>query len=569
MEKNLELPDGDERAKKVEAYCNDMFEDMKRERAYIEPMWHEISDYLLPEYSGWDFEIDEDITAGEKIYDGAAIAAHSRLADGIFGWLVSPTIPWLEFVPKDARQTDNKKLMVYLKELEMYLYDVFNRSNFYDAMSEDIHIGSGIGTSVMTIEDAEPLGRPVYKPLHPREIYIAENRYGEVDTLARRYQITRRQMIQEFGSVIDDKKKAELMKDPGKMVYMRHFVFPNEDYVNSGEVKLGADKKFLSVHICEGYTSSGYQKKDGQTVLRLSGMDERKFEAWRFYHASGQVYGTCPAMKAIYDIKMLNMKAKTMMDSDQLDAKPPVQTSELMKGKLRIAPGGITYGMDPVTPLFNQRTSQRGIESMQRSEGILREHFKTDFFQSISQLQAGSRERTSNEIDQVKAESAAVMGAVVGRIQSERLDPLIRMTLMIEREAKRLPPMPEGLDPSLVFELRFMGPLAQSQRRYLRVQGITAGLGAAMQLAQVAPDSLMNFDLNWAARELGIANGYPYAGLIETAQVQKMQQQAQQQRAQMQQAQMENERLAAMGRGSRSPEEGSPTQAVMGQGQRR
>jgi len=293
-------------------------------------------------------------------------------------------------------------------------------------------------------------------------------------------------------------------------------------------------------------------------------MDERKFEAWRFYHASGQVYGTCPAMKAIYDIKMLNMKAKTMMDSDQLDAKPPIQTSELMKGKLRIAPGGVTYGMDEVRPIFNQRTSQRGIESMQRSEQILREHFKTDFFQSISQLQAGSRERTSNEIDQVKAESAAVMGAVVGRIQSERLDPLIRMTLLIEREANRLPPIPQGLDPNSVFELRFMGPLAQSQRKYLRVQGITAGLGAAMQLAQAAPDSLMNFDLNWAARELAVANGYPYEGLLEVEETKKMQQQAAQQRAQMAQAQMENERMAAMGRASRTPEEGSPTSKVMG-----
>lgn len=556
-----ELTPNEKALKELEAYCEAVFKEMERERAYIEPMWKEISDFLLPEFSGWDFEIDEDITAGEKIYDGAAIAAHSRLSDGIFGWLVSPTIPWLEFVPRNKEDENDITFMKYLKELQMYLYDVFNRSNFYDAVSQDLHIGSGIGTSVMVTENAESLGRPIYEPLHPREVYIAENRYKEVDNLARKYQVTHRQLLEEFGDVYDDKTKKEMMQAPEKRVFMRHQVFPNKDYDTSAAIHLGSNKKYLSVHIAH---DAPIPKGAKTKILRVSGMDERKFDAWRFSHASGQVYGTCPAMKAIYDIKMINMMSKTMMDSDQLDAIPPLQAPETMKGKLRIAPGGITYGMDEVKELFQRRSSQRGIEAMTRREMIIREHFKTDFFQSISQLQAGSRERTSNEIDQVKAESAAVMGAVVGRIQTERLDPLVRLTLLIEREAKRLPKIPAGLDPSKVFDLRFIGPLAQSQRKYLRVQGITAGLGAAMQLAQVTPEGLMNFDVNWAMRELAIANGYPFEGLRSKEETEKIQAAAREREQAMQQAQLENDRLAAMGRGSRAPEQGSPTSKVMG-----
>jgi hypothetical protein len=545
----------------MQEHCSALFSEMKHERAYMEPMWKEITKFVLPEYEGWDFQVDADIVAGEHIFDGEAIAAHARLADGIFGWLVSPTIPWLSFVPKDKADEDDMPFMQYLRDLEMYLYDVFNRSNFYDAIHQDLHIGCGIGTSVMTIDNSDDLGRPVYEPLHPREIYIAENRYHDVDVLARRYQVTNRQLIQEFGQMYDGQKRKEMMQVPEKRVFLRHMVFPNKDFVNDGGIKMGSSKRFLSVHINE----DGLMPQGAKTnVLKVSGMDERKFEAWRFSHASGQVYGTSPLMKAIYDIKMINMMSKTMMDSDQLDARPPLQTSELMKGKLRILPGGVTYGMDPVTPVLGPRSSQRNMDAMMRRAQIIREHLKTDFFQSISQLQAGSRERTSNEIDQVKAESAAVMGSVVGRIQSERLEPLVRMTMMIERDAKRLPPVPEGVDMDKVFDLRFTGPLAQSQRKYLRVQGITSGLGAAMQLAQAAPDSLMNFDLNWAARELAVANGYPHAGLLSLDDTRKMQQQAQQQRAQMAQMQMQNERMAAMGRGNRSPEPGSPTEAAMG-----
>jgi hypothetical protein len=294
-------------------------------------------------------------------------------------------------------------------------------------------------------------------------------------------------------------------------------------------------------------------------------MDQQKFQAWRFMRGPGMVYGASYAMDAIYQIKMINMQAKTMIDTDQLAARPPVQTSELMKGKLRIQPGGVTYGYDPVTPIFTGQMAQRGIDAMDRSERIIKGIMKTDFFMSISQLQQSSRDRTATEIMEIKAESAAVLGSVVGRIQSERLEPLVLMTMYIEKEAGRLPMPPEGIDPNKVFALQFVGPLAQSQKKYLRVQGITQGLGAAMQVAQQAPDTLMNFDMNWAVRELAIANGYPYEGLNTLQDTQKMQQQAQEARAAQQQAQMENERLIAMGQGAKGAEPGSPSGMMMGQ----
>jgi hypothetical protein len=547
--------------KEMEEYCLNLFAELERERRFIEPMWKEISDYLLPKYSGWDFVEEADVTAGQKIFDGAPQDALSRLKDGIVGWLVSPTIPWLEFAPAEAADADDHEFMKYLAKLKMYMYDVFNRSNFYDAISEDIGTCAGIGTSVITVEEAEELGRPIYIPLHPREVYIAENRYREVDILIRKYQITARQLMEEFGDNYTDKEKSEILKGRQQMVTMLHCVFPNKDYEDTEGAKLGDKKKIRSVHL----VYKGPKPKMAKTsVLRVSGMDQQKFQAWRFMRGPGMVYGASYAMDAIYQIKMINMQAKTMIDADQLAARPPVQTSELMKGKLRILPGGVTYGYDPVTPIFTGQMAQRGIDAMDRSERIIKGMMKTDFFMSISQLQQSSRDRTATEIMEIKAESAAVLGSVVGRIQSERLEPLVLMTMYIEKEAGRLPIPPEGIDPNKVFTLQFVGPLAQSQKKYLRVQGITQGLGAAMQVAQQAPDTLMNFDMNWAVRELAIANGYPHEGLNTLQETQKMQQQAQEARAAQQKAQMENERLIAMGNGAKAPEPGSAAGMMMG-----
>ena len=548
----------------LEQYIDSALKEYERERRFIEPMWKEISDYLLPRFSGWDFSQDITIEAGAKIFDGSAIAAHSRLADGIFGWLVSPTIPWLKFQPLKKEDEDDKLLMEYLFSLEAYLYDVFNKSNFYDAIAEDIRNSSGIGTAVMVIEDSE-LGRPIYTPLHPREIYIAENQWREVDTLFRKYQITKRQFLEQFKSCYpDDKQRKEIMNSSQEMVTLLHAVYPNLEFVDDGGLKLGENKKYKSVHkIIAGAPTPKGQKTN---ILKVSGMDERKFEAHRFNRSSGQVYGTCPSFDAIYDIKMINLQSKTMADVAQLAARPPMQTTELMKGKLRIAPGGVTYGMDPVAPIMTNFSYPIGLDAMNRREQIIKEHFKTEFFQSISQIQQTSRDRTATEIMEIKAEAAAVMGSIVGRVQSERLEPMVRLTLLIEKEADRLPPIPEGLDPKKAFALKFIGPLAQSQEKYLRTQGILNGLGPAIQLSQQAqaPEAMFNFDFNWAVREVAVAGGYPAKGLFSTKDVQKKQDAYAKQQAAIAENNMMNERLKASGQAKGAPEKGSLLEAIMG-----
>lgn len=552
---NLGIPE--DVAADIEEFCSNIATAMIEERKKVEPIWQDISDYLLPQFSDWNFNTQADLTAGEKIYDGSAITAHARQSSGIFGWLVSPMIPWLELIPKDKKLRNNKVVMEYLNQVVEHLYEVFSQSNFYDAIAEDISICSGIGTSVMTIEENEELGVPVYTPLHPREFYIAENEYGYCDTLMRRYELTHRQFIASFGKIFDEKQTEEIMKSPGRRVMIRQFVYPNKDYVESDTPKLGLNKKFKSIYISESApTPTGTSSK----ILKAGGMDEQRFLAWRFEHITGLAYGSCSAIKAIYDIKTINLQNKTMLDAQQLAAKPPIQTSELMKGKLRIVPGGVTYGFDEIKPVFTgSQQYPISVDAIARRDKIINEHFKTEFFQSISQLQSGARDRTATEIMEIKAESAAVMGSTVGRINAERLEPLIRLTLLIEREAKRLPEVPAGVPGDVIFYVNFIGPLFQAQRKYLKVQGIQQGISSAVSLAQVNPDLLLNFDLNYAVREMAIASGYPYAGLRTDEEVKKLQDQAAQARAQAAQAQAENERLSSMARGSRAIEPGSPS----------
>ena len=392
-------------------------------RREVEPMWQEITDYLYPQRSGWGFEADTRLEAGELIFDGMPISAHAKLADGLFGWLVSPSIDWLKWVPKDPKLRHDMKVMAYCQDLEQALYDVFDASNFYDTMAQDIKDCSALGTSVIYGEEAKELGRPFFTPLHLREVYISENKYQEVDTLFRSFNVTYRVLVEMFGDTLDPDTVKAAQKAPETQVRLLHAIYPRtsgqvvKEYARAG---FKSDKPFASVYLMQGTATAGSgmaAQVQGATLLEEGGLDYKHFEAWRFEKASGQTYGTCPAMDAIFDTKMLNLQAKTMADTAELAAAPPMQAPESMRGKIKIYPRGMSYFTNEnqrVSPIMTSVSYPFGVDSMERTANNIKEHFKTAYFQSVSQIQQGSRERTRTEILEMKAESASILGVHCG-----------------------------------------------------------------------------------------------------------------------------------------------------------
>jgi hypothetical protein len=212
---------------------------------------------------------------------------------------------------------------------------------------------------------------------------------------------------------------------------------------------------------------------------------------------------------------------------------------------------------------------------MQYRQRIINEHFKTDYFMSVSQIQQSSRERTREEILQMKAESAAVLSSIVGRIQGELLEPLIRLIIAIEREAGRLPEPTQEVKDSIKseegedvsFMISFDGPLATAQKKFIAINGINEALGGVSGLSQMfGPDILYNVDGNWTARKILKANGFPIEGLNKIEDVQKMQKDAAENRAQAAQAQMDLEMAKIAGKATTAPEQGSMGAALAGGG---
>lgn len=543
-------------------YIMRLFFEMAKEKQEKEYTWKEVTDYIYPRRSGWDYSSDRDLKVGEKIFDGVGVACLNKLAEGIFGWMCSPSIDWIALRPKDRRHEQNHLVMKYARDLEMYLYGVFARSNFYDALAEDITDCSALGTSVLFVDDDDDNDKPVLMPIHIREFYISENQYNNVDTMVRELEMTNRQVLEKFNKasdVITEEYQKTAKRYPENRVKIIHAMYPQGQ---DGVFK--HSQKYSSIYIMLGPSSSGSNARtsnsNGQWVIRKGKMKYQRFLAWRFEKVPGSTYGWCPSFDALSDVKMQNIQAKTMADVAQLAARPPMQGEESLRGRVKIAPGAfIWHNGQKVEPLQTSFNYPIGIDAMQRREMIIREHFKTDFFMSISNMQGSSRERTREEILQLKAESAAVLGTIVGRVISERLDPLVKLILQIEVDKKRAPVPPDGIPPDVVYDFEFVGPLAMAQKKYVRLQGINQGVGAMQGLMQMfGPDISFVIDKNWTAKEVITANGFPYEGLVEPKQVEQAQAQAAQAREQARQEELQLKRDEIMAKANKTPEQGSP-----------
>jgi hypothetical protein len=140
------------------------FKDLEKAKATPKRIAEEVAQYMLPELFGWELREDERFGLSTKIYDGEAIAAHSRLSDGYFGWLCSPSIDWLKMIPSKKADETNLALMSFLQNGTDHLLSTFSRGNFYEAIITGIKTASIFGT-VVTMYEEDPDGYLSYNSL--------------------------------------------------------------------------------------------------------------------------------------------------------------------------------------------------------------------------------------------------------------------------------------------------------------------------------------------------------------------------------------------------------------------
>jgi len=488
----------------------------------------DVADYVAPHREDiWGTYLKGE-QKGKKIYDGTALGAAVLATDGIHGYHVSPAFPWFKYAMNRKDVNKIPEVREWLQEIEFNMYQALNRSNFYSEMWMYIYDGLTAGTAAIYPEEDLIEDRISFETIHPGEIYIAENRYGEVDVLHRKRKLSARQLVQKFGT---DNLPVQIRQiyesSPFTEFEIIHAVFPREEY--DSRMKDAQNKRYASVWLLTA----------GNHLCRVSGFDRFPFAVWRYMRSGKEPYGISPAMLAIADIKGLNLMEKCDLGARQMALDPPLNVPSYLEGKVEWKPRGINYmrdAKDRITPANTGSDFPATDDIIIRKQNAIKERFHVDTFLMLASLE-GRGQRTAYEVSELMAEKAAVLGAELGPLNTE-LDDLNELVYDIEVAAGRMPDPPDILyelaanDSSLRFDPVYMGPLAQAQREKFAKEGIRKFFMEITPILNAKPETLDKIDADAAIDLLGEINNVPQELLVpdeKVAQIRQGRLQAQQQ----------------------------------------
>lgn len=489
------------RQKKLESLRNPMLS-----------VWQNVSEYVnigLGDITNTTSQSVPDLSGlGKKSYNGTAISAAVLATDGIHGYHVSPAFPWFSYLM--SRDVLNKvpDIKEWLQAEEQEVYSTLNDSNFYAEMWPFIFNGFTVGTAVLYGEYDFSKGQVVFESVHPKEAYIAENRFSVVDVVHRKYKLSARQLVQKFGKdKVPQAIKTAYGTDPFQEFEVIHAVFPREEY---DDRKVDAkNKKFASVWYS---TSTG-------TILNESGYDEFPYKVWRYMRFSNYAYGLSPAILSMCDIKGLNIISKTLLGAAQMYVDPPLNVPSDLVGKVQWKPRGINpYDKENmfVRPAPLNTNFPVGVDREQKIEDSIKQRFHVDTFLMLAQLE-GRGNRTAYEVSEMMGEKAAILGAELAPLNVQ-MDSILELVYSLKAN---LEPQNDGSitqRPDVLYELAvegdsfspvYMGPLAQAQRRLYKTQGMRGALEAVSPVLQMFPGSARVVDGDETVRAILESYSFP------------------------------------------------------------
>lgn len=498
------------------------FEQLKSARMNWDEYWQTLSEYFIPNKDDvYGFRMEGE-NKHNKLYDSTSIHALEMLSSSLHGMLTNPASVWFALSTGDSKLDMEPDVYKYLQDCTRITIDILNQSNFQEEIHETYVDLGGIGTTVLDIEEDDDLdvrfrSSPIYSS------YVAENHKGVVDTLYRKYPMTLRNIVQKFGPEIMkfESFKTQMEKDPEQKEDIVFGIYPHSDEKKRKKGKFEACYVFVKEKF----------------VLK-----EETFHSWphavpRWTKLNQEVYGRCPAMKCLPDVRMLNAVMKTTIRGMQKVVDPPLMVPDSgFLLPINTTPSGTNFyraGIkDRIEPFPTTARPDVGLDFIENIRGRVRESFFWDQMQLIQQ-----RDMTATEVMQRTDERLRFLGPILGRLNNELLKPIIDRVFDILTRRGRYPKPPQALKDKPNLKIIYTSQIAKAQKTG-EANTLLRVLQTCQPILMAQPDVMDNLNgdsiLRYQAGQFGLPNEF----LNDPKQVKETRQnRAQQQQAMMQQQQ--------------------------------
>ena len=502
---------------------------LMEKRSTWESHWQEVSDLMLPRKA----EITKERSRGDKrstlIYDATAIHALELLAASLHGMLTSSANQWFSLRYKEAVLNENDEAKEWLEDSMDKMYTAFGRSNFQQEIFENYHDLIAFGTACLMVEeDEDDIIR--FSARHIKEIYIEENKKGLVDKIYRRFKMTASQAVEKFGfENVSKTVQKELQKNPYEEMDFCHVVKPRDIY-NTNKLDK-ANMPFQSIY---------FEMETGH-IISIGGFKENPYVISRYLKSSTEIYGRSPAMNALPDVKVLNKMVEHSLKAAAKQIDPPLLVpDDSMLAPVRMTPGSLNYyrsgSRDRIEPLNINQNVQMTLNSEEARRTAIAKMFHIDQL-----VVSENRNMTATEVLQRNEEKMRILGPVLGRIQSELLEPMIFRVFNIMLRNKLFAQAPEILANQEI-DVEYVSPMALAQKGN-ELQNIMRGLEIFGSISQMMP--VQDYiDENGLVKQIINVLGLPARMIKSDKEVQAVREErqvAQQQQMEMQQQMAESQ----------------------------
>ncbi len=488
---------------------------------------------------------------GEKrhrdIINGRPLFAARTLSSGMMAGLTSPARPWFRLTTPDPALAENGEVKFWLSDVEQRMRDVFSKSNLYQALPVFYHELGVFGTACMAgLEDDDDVIR--FQPFTVGSYWLAQNAAWKVDTFAREFGMTVRQLVDRFG--------IEKVSLPTRTAYERgeletwvdvvHLVEPNDERLMG---RLDAPGMAWRSCYWESGRSGQQQVPNAEDMLSVKGYRENPILAARWSVTAEDIYGSSPSMDALGDAKALQVQEKRKAMAIDKFVDPPMNASgDMMNSRASLLPGDINYLTNPnmkFEPAYQTTPQiQPLLEDIRALEGRLDTALYADLFLMLT-LDGRNQPPTAEEIRAREQEKLLMLGPVLERLNDELLDPLIDRTFQVMLRAGKIPPPPEVLE-GVDLKVEYISVLSQAQKA-VALQSQDRLISYVMNAAQANPDILDKIDWDQSVDEYNLAVGAPPRIVRDDDQVQAMREARAQEAQQAKMAQMAQPAAQAAG----------------------
>ncbi len=499
-------------------------------------MWlthfEDLARLMLPRRMGFISHTVEGERRTEEIYDGTPMMAARGLANAI-GQLMRPEgEKWFFIKAEDDILNQSDEVRDWLHRVEEITRDaIYNpKARFRQSVGEADTDLVVFGTAVNFVGLSKRAARRLhFMTLHLKDVEIALDDEGNVDTLFETRRYTLRQAEQKFTR----EKLSEELRNQLNSASDRNDTNLDQRYEFLRVVEPRAKGREDAILSKNMLFTNDWMEIGSSHMISEGGFREFPFVCPRWDTSSGEVYGRSPGMIALPDSETVNAQGETILVTGQKTAEPPIfAPNDSSFDAVNTFSGGISYyDVDTAVqlrgnPFFTLDTGFN-LPITRDMQLDTRLQIEAAFFRNIFNLPVKGPEMTATEVIARKEEFIREIGAVFGRLESDYVAPQVERAFRLLMSIGMFNPIPEALiNRNVTFE--YTSPIKRI-REQAEAAASRLWVQELMELSTVKPEVMDIPNIDEIARHSARALDLPPAHVNSREDVEAERQKRQQQ----------------------------------------